>query len=151
MDHDLLRKVFTYNPASGAIRYSKDRRNLQHFGEQVPKYIGKKMGSIDKHGHLRITLQRQKYAAHKLAWFLHYGVWPDFDIYHIDGDGLNNRIDNLTEKKPERKRKPETGVSHEKSRGRFRAYRIIDGELKHIGYFKSRLEAIAARKKVVNE
>ncbi|WP_425359496.1 HNH endonuclease signature motif containing protein [Borborobacter arsenicus] len=31
---------------------------------------------------------------HRIIWFLEKGCWPDV-IDHIDGDGLNNRIDNL--------------------------------------------------------
>ena len=33
--------------------------------------------------------------AHRLAWFITYGKWPDLQIDHIDGDRTNNRIDNL--------------------------------------------------------
>lgn len=33
--------------------------------------------------------------AHHLAWMLHYGVKPPTYLRHIDGDTLNNRIENL--------------------------------------------------------
>ena len=35
------------------------------------------------------------YQAHRICWLLHYGVWPDGDIIHINGDKADNRIDNL--------------------------------------------------------
>nr|WP_274705414.1 HNH endonuclease [Sphingomonas sp. H160509] len=33
--------------------------------------------------------------AHRVAWALHHGDWPSFEIDHEDGDKLNNAIDNL--------------------------------------------------------
>jgi hypothetical protein len=32
---------------------------------------------------------------HRAAWAMHYGEWPKGQIDHRDGDGTNNRIDNL--------------------------------------------------------
>lgn len=33
--------------------------------------------------------------AHRVAWFLHYGRFPNGELDHIDGDKANNRIENL--------------------------------------------------------
>lgn len=45
----------------------------------------------------------------------------------------------------------ETGVSFDKSSGKWKAYYSVDGKSKHIGLFGTKEEAIAAREKVVSE
>ena len=39
----------------------------------------------------------EEYYAHRIAWKLYYGVEPPLIIDHVDGDGHNNKIDNLEE------------------------------------------------------
>jgi hypothetical protein len=56
---------------------------------------GDRAGSTGTAGYVRISLDGQSYAAHRLAWFYVYGKWPEFDIDHIDGQPGNNAIDNL--------------------------------------------------------
>jgi hypothetical protein len=43
----------------------------------------------------RIRLEKRLIAAHRIAWLITYGEWPKDDIDHINGDPLDNRIENL--------------------------------------------------------
>ena len=57
--------------------------------------VGKLAGTESSHGYLYIRLDRKSHRAHRLAWFLVHGEWPNGEIDHIDGNRLNNRIENL--------------------------------------------------------
>ena len=52
-------------------------------------------GSITAEGYWQIKAGFQVYRAHRLAWFIVYGAWPDGEIDHINGDRKDNRIANL--------------------------------------------------------
>jgi HNH endonuclease len=49
-------------------------------------------GCYDRY--MRIRVDGKLYYAHRLVWFYVYGYWPN-QIDHIDGNEVNNRLDNL--------------------------------------------------------
>ncbi len=55
---------------------------------------GKKTGSITTHGYIEIMFNKKRYYAHRLAWFLSYGEWPNI-IDHMNGIKTDNRLSNL--------------------------------------------------------
>ena len=59
--------------------------------------LGNTAGYIDKDGYRLIKINQKSYRAHRLAWLYMYGQWPTKQIDHIDGNKLNNSIDNLRE------------------------------------------------------
>jgi hypothetical protein len=48
-----------------------------------------------QNGYRQIGFKSKKYLSHRVAWFLHYGCWPNNDVDHIDGNPSNNKISNL--------------------------------------------------------
>lgn len=56
---------------------------------------GKETGSVHSLGYRVAYVDGNHYVVHYLIWKLIYGVDPERELRHIDGDGLNNRLDNL--------------------------------------------------------
>jgi hypothetical protein len=57
--------------------------------------IGSEAGNLQPDGYIRITIDGNAYAAHRVVWFLIQGSWPDGSIDHINGIRSDNRVENL--------------------------------------------------------
>lgn len=58
--------------------------------------VGSIAGGVYDHKYRRVRVGPAIHMAHRLIWIWHYGDIPDGRIIdHIDGDKLNNRIENL--------------------------------------------------------
>lgn len=82
-----FRRFLSYNPSTGIFTWIADTPHR--------KRIGTVAGYPSDKGYINITLGRKTYKAHRLAWLLEYGKWPDADTDHINGDRADNRIENL--------------------------------------------------------
>lgn len=57
---------------------------------------GTRAGTIDPFGYLLVQTGGKRYRSHRIIWALHYGsISSTQQIDHIDGNRLNNKIENL--------------------------------------------------------
>lgn len=52
-------------------------------------------GTVAANGYRYIKVKGKMRLAHRMAWTFHYGEEPDALVDHINGDRLDNRIENL--------------------------------------------------------
>lgn len=79
---DRLRELFTYDSVAGTFTSNAS---------------GKAVGFFNARGYVRLYVKGTLHYAHRIAWAMHYGTWPDVKagIDHIDGNKANNAISNL--------------------------------------------------------
>jgi len=157
---DRLREVLNYDPATGIFTRKVRLAQRHHVGDRADFIItGGGMG-----GYFRVSLDSQRYLAHRLAWLYVKGEWPANEIDHINGDRADNRIDNLRDVvgiiNAQNKRKPRSdnksgflGVTTFAS-GKFRASVHFSGKRIHVGMFDNPEDAHRAyleAKRLVHE
>jgi hypothetical protein len=90
-----LRALLEYDPDSGLLKW-KVRPDARP--EWNTKYAGQTAGTT-RDGAVQIRIENDGgapfFLAHRVAWALYHGEWPDDLIDHEDGDPSNNRILNL--------------------------------------------------------
>lgn len=136
-------------------------------GDIIDKNTGKVSGTIVRRDSsleyrlLQFTVNGNKHRcyAHRAAWLLVYGDIPTSSVIdHLDGNGLNNSIDNLrlvsrsinsrNAKIAKNNKSGTTGViydNHTHSKKKWRAFIQLEGKRKYLGRFNTEVEAIASR------
>lgn len=147
IDLELAKKMFTYNPDTGELT-----RRIRA-GKCA---AGCLVGHPNDKGHLRVSIDYKYYYVHRICWLLYYGEDAPSLIDHINGDGEDNRIENLrlanysenmaNMKITSRNTSGVKGVSWHTSRGMWRANIKVSGKHIHIGYFSDIVEAEVAMK-----
>ena len=101
---ETLRQLLRYEPDTGKLfwkqrdaSFCKSKRaqkifNTKHAGKQA-------FTSIDSLGYCQTSLslgsQRYQLRAHRVAYAIMVGAWPDMDIDHINNNRTDNRWSNL--------------------------------------------------------
>lgn len=103
----------------------------------------KVVGTPTDSGHLLIWVCGRLYKAHRLAWLVMTGVWPECEIDHINRNPADNRWVNLREATRADNVRNRTNFARKHNlprgvtinRGRYRAQAKIDGVQTYLGYF----------------
>lgn len=150
---EFLSQFIEYEPAIGMFLWKKKIAPSCVDGWFIPKDVGKGAGSITVFGH--------KYICTHLAWLLYWGVWPTYEIDHIDGNSQNHKIDNLRDvphavnmqnmKRKKHNTSGVSGVSFSSSEKRFVVNMSVNGKTKRFGAYKTIEEASARRDEVCKQ
>lgn len=142
-----LRELVKYDPETGHIYW---------LGSVGKARAGQQAGTVNTHGYRRVGIDGRLYAAHRLAWLITYGEWPDGEIDHINGSRDDNRIANLRQvdtRGNARNRglrsdnsKGVPGVYFNRNQGNWYAQSCHGGKNKHLGTFPTFDEAVEARR-----
>jgi hypothetical protein len=150
---DYLRKRLRYEPETGKLFWLDYEGMPQRW---LTRWAGKEAFTAYSNGYLIGGICGVMFLAHRVAYAIHYGEWPDDQIDHINGVRRDNRISNLRVvnhqenlRNANMKRNNTsgiTGVVLHKSTGKWLARICVGYRRIHIGYFDTLEEATAARK-----
>lgn len=136
-----------------ALHYNKDTGVFTSLIKRSKTPVGTIVGWKDS-GYIKISLDGKVYRAHRLAVFYMTGSWPAHDTDHINGDGSDNRYENLRLATRGQNmmniglKKHNTsgwkGVSFYKKTGKWKSQIQSDGKKIGLGYFDDIKEAAEA-------
>lgn len=154
-----LKERLDYNKDTGVFTWKRRPGSSRTINSWNTRYSGAEAGTVrlcTKSKSLYysfINLLNKPRRSHGLAWLYVYGENAPL-IDHIDGDGLNNKIENLrstTQSINTRKAKVSTkntsgykGVSLRSDTKRWTARSKVDGKYKSLGTFNSKEDAFEA-------
>jgi hypothetical protein len=139
---DLLNHLFEYDKETGNLLWKRK--------SSAKVKVGAIAGTLKSHGYLCVGINYNSYRAHRLIFLMHKGYLPK-TIDHINGDKLDNRIENLraaTVGQNQHNRKTNAnntsgykGVSWHKARKKWVARITLERKNIHLGYFANAEEA----------
>ncbi len=164
----VARELLDYDPQTGIFTWRpRDKARFSDTGLFAPdqcardwnkRWAGKEAGCVNRQGavpYREIRILGRLYTAHRLAWLMSYGEWPEI-VDHDDGDGLNNQLSNLNNgsrsdnaknmRMSSRNTSGVTGVHWYPANGKWHAQICSNRERIHLGYFSQLEDAIKARR-----
>ena len=106
--------------------------------------VGKKAGNLSGNGYFALGLNKKYYLIHRIVFLMHHGNLPKF-IDHVDGNPLNNKIENLrsatfsqnqqNKKLSEKNTSGVKGVSWHKSTNKWEVQFSVNKKHKYFGLY----------------
>lgn len=153
---DEVQSLVSYNPDSGIMTWKARPLHMfetvRHQSVWNARFSGTQaLNTSHKAGYKYGSIFRKKLLAHRVAWAIHHGKWPEDQIDHINGNPSDNRISNLRSvsncengkntKLNSRNTSGHIGVSWHKQLGK---WTVRIGK-KHLGVYPSFEAAVKAR------
>ena len=152
---DLLNHLFEYDKETGNLIWKIKPSSRGHSVK-----AGDIAGTLKSHGYLCVGINYNSYRAHRLIFLMHKGYLPK-TIDHINGDKLDNRIENLraaTIGQNQHNRKTNAnntsgykGVCWNKAQKKWTARITLERKNIHLGYFANVEEAAEVVRKAREE
>lgn len=158
MDVEYLRLRLRYEPDTGKLfwreaapEHFKLRRTYLAWNK---RFACKEVGAKLNNGYLYVNLKKRVMLVHRVIFAMVYGYWPE-QVDHINHDRVDNRLVNLREATfvtngqnislPADNTSGRIGVYWFRQRNVWYARIKTGGKNHHLGYFKEKADAIAAR------
>ena len=142
-------ELLEYDATSGEFTWKVSRKRNQI-------KAGSPAGCLMTNGYISIGIDGHRHYAHRIAWMMVHGEWPDRSLDHIDGDKTNNAISNLREanhsenaqnnRRPSSNTSGHTGVHWHKQSSKWQAYVTKNRKRVIAGGFDNKEDAIEARR-----
>lgn len=160
-----LRQLLRYEPDTGKLFWLSRPLRMFKSGKLTARhkwllwnsrFAGTEALTATNKGYRVGAINRQNVCAHRVAWAIMTGEWPDQEIDHINRNRSDNRWDNLraVDHAENAHNLPlmgsntsgVCGVSWHQRAGKWRAQINLDDRQRHLGLFTDKADAIAARR-----
>lgn len=92
----MQQQTVTAEIARSLLKYDSETGSMVWLRSKGAAAGGASAGHRDaRYGYTYVCIFGRRYAAHRLAWLMTYGKWPDGEIDHKNGDRTDDRIANL--------------------------------------------------------
>jgi len=151
LTQERLKELLSYDHETGDFTWRENISRTARVG-----FVAGSVSIVKGKSYIRIGIAERKWLAHRLAFLYITGSFPVDQVDHIDGNGLNNKWDNIREaSKTENGRNQRlhrnntsgtSGVCWMKRTGKWMAQIRLGKLRKYLGCFTNKDDAIAAKK-----
>lgn len=160
---EIVKEFFHYDPAVGVLRWRpRDRKwftSDRQYKNWNTRYANNEAGYTHKKPdgalYKKVSIFKREYAVHRVIFMWMEGRWPDPQIDHKDGDGLNNVWNNLREATASQNNYNRRAKKSNKSgykgvhpvKNGFKATISVEGKSMSLGTFSTAKDAYMAYKR----